>query len=134
MNTAAFVLCCRALLWEFSALKFLSLLLACCLSVSLGILAFNPEYTRYAGLSGVIHGLIVVGLCTSCAHPRWLRATALLLLAVKITQEQSANFHADGLQLLIPAAIAVDAHLYGALTGLLFIAADKCLHSFRRDR
>jgi rhomboid family GlyGly-CTERM serine protease len=127
MNVAAFMLCSLALLAHYSVTKTLLLIFWCCMAVSAGMYFFNPEYATYAGLSGSIHGFIVAGLLQSKAHPRWLRAIALALLSAKLFQEQSPNYQATDLQALLPVPVAVDAHLYGAISGIAFVVFD-CLY------
>lgn len=133
MNLAAFLLCSFALLSDLSVKRFASLFTGCCLMVGLGIYEFNPELTIYAGLSGAIHGLIVAGLWYTKRHPLWLRLAAVTIVIAKVAQEHSANYQANELQALIPVPVAVDAHLYGALTGALFVLLDKGLQKLRSN-
>lgn len=124
MNVAAFLLCSIALLDKLSIAKYCALLIWCCLIVGGGIFHLNLEYGTYAGLSGAIHGLIVAGLLLSKQHPLWIRVIALGLLVAKLVQEQSPNYTATDLQTLVPVPVAVDAHLYGAIAGLVFVLID----------
>jgi rhomboid family GlyGly-CTERM serine protease len=132
MNAAAFLLCTFALLAQQSLLKFTLLWLWCCIAVGLGVFYLNPEYSTYAGLSGAIHGFIVVGLAQSRQHPLWLRIGALLLVAGKIMQEQSPDYTATDLQTLLPVPVATDAHLYGAIAGVVFLALEYGYHNLKR--
>lgn len=88
------------------------------LGVSLGLLVLNPRLEWYVGLSGLLHGVFIVGLLT--AIQRGLRIEILLLLFFvgKLAWEQyqgampgSAEF-AGG-------TVIVDSHLYGTISGLL---------------
>lgn len=124
MNLAAFLLCSVAMLDKLSIAKYCGLLVWCCLMVGGGIFHLNHEYGTYAGLSGAIHGLMVAGLLISKQHPLWIRVIALGLLVAKLVQEQSPGYTATDLQTLIPAPVAVDAHLYGAIAGLVFVLID----------
>lgn len=132
MNIAAFLLCSFGLLSHYSLTRFSSLLLLCCLAVGVGIYGLNPEYGTYAGLSGAIHGLIVAGLLHSKLHPLWLRILALGIVLIKLWQEQSPHYQASDLQNLIPVPVATDAHLYGAVAGLVFVIADWLLKVIRK--
>lgn len=120
MNLAAFVLCAFALLNSFSVRQLLGLVVFCCLSVGVGVYYLNPEYLSYAGLSGAIHGFIVAGLMRNQRHPYWLNALFIAALFAKIIYEQQPSYQATQLQTLLPVAVAYDAHLYGAIAGLLF--------------
>ncbi|MBT0586382.1 rhombosortase [Alteromonas oceanisediminis] len=90
----------------------------CAVLTSLAIWLFSPQLTHYVGLSGVLHGLFVWGACGDIRrgdHTGWL---LLIGLAIKICYEQ---FGGDSSQIaaLIEASVAVDAHLWGVLSGLL---------------
>lgn len=120
MNLAAFLLCALALLNSFPVRQLLGLILCCCLSVGLGVYYLNPEYGTYAGLSGAIHGFIVAGLMRNKRHPAWLNAILIALVFAKIFYEHQPDYQATQLQTLMPVPVAYDAHMYGAIAGLLF--------------
>jgi rhomboid family GlyGly-CTERM serine protease len=120
MNLAAFVICALALLNTFSALRLLALIIVCCMSVGTGVYFFNPEYETYAGLSGAIHGFIVAGLLLNKRHAYWLNSIFIAVIFAKIIHEHQADYQANELQTLLPVAVAYDAHLYGAIAGLVF--------------
>lgn len=132
MNVAALLLCTLALLGELSLAKYLSLLMVSCLSVGAGIYWFNPEYQPYAGLSGAIHGLVFAGLIQTRAYPLWVKITGLLLITGKLVQENLPGYEATDLQQLIPAAVAVESHLYGTIAGAAFALGDKLIQLMKR--
>jgi rhomboid family GlyGly-CTERM serine protease len=132
MNVAALVLCTLAFFTDISLKKFSLLLLWCGASVGVGIYLFNPEYYPYAGLSGAIHGLIVAGLLQTRVYPVWIRVVALVLVTAKLVQENSASYEATDLQQLIPAAVAVESHLYGAIAGIVFVGGDWLISRLKR--
>ncbi|WP_235425775.1 rhombosortase [Cellvibrio mixtus] len=132
MNTAALILCTLALLSEMTLQKYVYLLLSSCLVVGLGIYWFNPEYQPYAGLSGAIHGLIVAGLIQTRAYPLWIKATGLLLIMGKLLQENLPGYEATDLQQLIPATVAVESHVYGAIAGAAFALGDGLIQLKKR--
>lgn len=132
MNVAALVLCTLAFFTDVSLKKFSLLLLWCGANVGVGIYFFNPEYSPYAGLSGAIHGLIVAGLLQTRVYPVWIRVVALVLVTAKLVQENSAGYEATDLQQLIPAAVAVESHLYGAIAGIVFVGGDWLITQLKR--
>lgn len=132
MNLLAFLLCCYAFFSKTSILNFLLLLLICFLFVGLGIYFFNPYYTPYAGLSGAIHGLIAAGILLTREYPRWLRWCVGILFAGKIIYENSSYFETTDLQNLIGAQVAVEAHLYGAIGGIVYAFAAKISSLIKR--
>lgn len=85
---------------------------------SLGIFYFVPDMTRYVGLSGVLHGIFVWGAI--CDIQKGWKSGYLLLIGVwgKILYEQVFGASAD-VEALINASVAIDAHLWGAVGGLL---------------
>lgn len=132
MNAAALLLCVLAFFAGYSLKKLSLLLLWCSASVGIGIYCFNPEYSPYAGLSGAIHGLIVAGLLQTRAYPLWIRVIALGLVMAKLVQENSTGYEATDLQALLPVAVAVESHLYGALAGLVFAGIDYLIQRLKR--
>lgn len=132
MNAAALLLCSLAFFTDYSFKKFVLLLFLCCVTVGVGIYLFNPEYSPYAGLSGAIHGLIVAGLLFTRAYPFWIRVVASSLVVAKLVHENSVGYEATDLQALLPVAVAVESHLYGAIAGLVFAAIDWLLQRLKR--
>lgn len=93
-------------------------LVVCALAVSLGLWWRDADLAWYVGLSGVLHGLLVLG---ALAALKTERRTALLVLAgiaLKLAWEQYSGGDA-GTAALVGGAVIVNAHLYGALGGLL---------------
>jgi rhomboid family GlyGly-CTERM serine protease len=88
-------------------------------AVAFGLLLFNPEIGIYRGYSGAFIGV----LCFSLLH-FWSRAPLVALiffagLTAKIVMEHLPNYDIHYLQSLIGVAVAVDAHLYGFLMGII---------------
>jgi len=98
--------------------SWLVLLFADALITGLGLLIFTPQLGWYVGLSGVLHGLLVAGTIAEIRAGR--RGSWLLLAAVafKLAWEQLAG-PLPGSEASAGGTVIVDAHLYGALGGLL---------------
>ncbi|RDV27593.1 rhombosortase [Alteromonas aestuariivivens] len=96
---------------------FLKLFVWCCLGTSLGIYFFSPSLIWYAGLSGALHGVFIWGACMDIRMG--IKSGWLLLAGIvfKLGMEQWQGSSAE-LAELIDANVAVDAHLYGAISGL----------------
>ncbi|WP_434360834.1 rhombosortase [Parasalinivibrio latis] len=91
------------------------------LSVAVGLAMFFSDYRQYAGLSGVLHGLFVIG---AVADIRGGDRVGWLLLAgvfAKILWEQVFGASADTAE-LIGASVATEAHLAGGIVGLAIAA------------
>lgn len=122
LNLFGLLLICE-LLWDDMAIDdALTLLLASALGVSLLLWISQPQLRWYAGLSGLLHGL-----WAGCAGLALLRKKnlfylgALLLLAAKLACEsgnQSGNMSAS----MSGMPVVSVAHLYGALSGLVWLA------------
>jgi len=101
-----------------SSRSWLILLFADALITGLALLIFNPQLGWYVGLSGVLHGLLVTGAIADIRSGH--RGTWLLLgaVALKLSWEQLAG-PLPGSEASSGGTVIVDAHLYGALGGLL---------------
>ncbi|MBL4940820.1 MAG: rhombosortase [Colwellia sp.] len=122
LNLAALIML-WALHGRFYTIKnYLSLFLFCSLSTSIGIYYYTPSLIQYVGLSGVLHGIFVFGAIMDI---RAKDKTGYLLFVgvwLKIAHEQIYGASTD-ISDLIEASVAVDAHLWGAVGGLLFSIA-----------
>lgn len=116
MNLGALMLCGWILFQEVSLKHYSLLILVCLIGVSTGLYGFSPELDYYAGLSGALHGLLVAGVLITLRQTPWMNSLALAVVVFKIVQEQLPGY--DTSHSLLPVPVAVDAHLYGALTGL----------------
>ncbi len=101
--------------------------------VSAGIWLFNPEIVTYAGLSGVLHGLFVLAIVITDQYRRAFKAFLLLLWMGKVLLEQSGYFDLSGRADALGVAVAVDAHLYGLIGGIVFLAV-SCLFAYLQKR
>lgn len=122
MNVSAFLLCGYILLRHLPLSHYALLLGVCLLGVGWALYWLSPQLHYYAGLSGVLHGLLTAGIILSCQRAPWLSGAVLVLLAGKLVQEQSAHFDANHPLLLAP--VAVNAHCYGAVIGAVFGLAE----------
>lgn len=101
-----------------SIARFNLLFFCLCVFTSLFTLYLSETDGNFIGLSGVLHGLFLWGVVQDI---RMRVATGYLLLAgllIKLGQEQ---FFEDSALManIINADVAVDAHLFGALSGLV---------------
>jgi len=96
-----------------------ALFVSCALTTSLGLYYFNPELHQYVGLSGVLHGIFVFGAMMDIRAKEKTGYLLFLGVWLKIAHEQIYGASTD-VSDLIDANVAVDAHLWGAVGGLLF--------------
>lgn len=88
------------------------------LGVASGLIFFSPEVQWYVGLSGVLHGLVVAGAVSDIRDGHRSALYVLMLVAVKLLWEQLGG-PLPGSETTAGGAVVVDAHLYGALGGLM---------------
>lgn len=102
--------------------RFLKVFGWCCLGTSAGIYLCSAHLIWYAGLSGALHGVFIWGACMDIRAG--MKSGYLLLagVAVKLAYEQLIG-SSDGVASLIDATVAVDAHLYGGLSGFVLFFA-----------
>ncbi len=88
------------------------------LFVSILVWLASPHLNAYVGLSGVLHGVFAWGIIQDFKHKR---VSAYLLLAgliIKLIDERFFSTN-DFMANLIGASVAIDAHLYGAIAGIM---------------
>lgn len=87
--------------------------------ISLGLWWKQPELQSYVGFSGVLHGLLYFGVLRLLPSAPALGGIVLALLIGRQFWEQTAAYNPDYLRSLIHGRVMPDAHLFGALTGLV---------------
>ena len=95
-------------------------------SVSVALLICSPHLDWYLGLSGVLHGLFAFAIVmhlTARISILWL---ALAALIVKVIYEQMPGYDASYLTNYIHAPVAVDAHIYGTVSGCFWGVLVRC--------
>lgn len=75
----------------------------------------------YRGFSGILYGFYLLGVFFAFWKERWIAATLLLFLLVKIFLEQLPSFDPEYMRDNIGGVVAVDAHLFGFLGGAMII-------------
>lgn len=90
------------------------------LSLSTGLALFwlAPEIEIYVGLSGILHGLLCYGATADLRQGYRSGALILIGVAIKVGTEQWQGPDPE-LSAQIAAEVAIDAHLYGAVSGIL---------------
>ena len=132
LNLAA-LLMLWALHGRFYHIKnYCALFLFCALTTSIGIYYFNSSLIQYVGLSGVLHGIFVFGALMDIKAKDKTGYLLFIGVWLKIAHEQMYGASTD-VSDLIEASVAVDAHLWGAVGGLLFsISYLLFLHSQKK--
>jgi rhomboid family GlyGly-CTERM serine protease len=120
LNTAGL-----ALLWAlhghyYKMPRYLIIFLVLCLGTAIGLYFFDQQMQWYVGLSGVLHGLFIIGAYFDIQNS--FKSGWLMLIGVwlKVIHEQIFGASEEVAE-LIAANVAVDAHLFGTITGSIII-------------
>jgi|TARA_B110000858_G_scaffold84392_1_gene97609 rhomboid family GlyGly-CTERM serine protease len=84
----------------------------------------NPHLYWYLGMSGLLHGMLLAGIVTRLPALNLELSILLLLLVAKISYEQFGG-SVPGSEAASGGPVIVDAHLYGALGGILGALLEK---------
>jgi len=103
----------------YSKENYTALFLLTALIISVGLYYFSPDLQQYVGLSGVLHGVFVFGAIMDIRAKDKTGYLLFIGVWVKIAHEQIYGASTD-ISTLIAASVAIDAHLWGALGGLVF--------------
>jgi rhomboid family GlyGly-CTERM serine protease len=115
LNSLGVVLMWALFARDYEARGWLAIYLVACVAVSTGLWFFSPEVTWYVGASGALHGVMTAG---TLAHLRrgdldgWILG---IFIVVKLAYEQFAG----ALPFAGSPDTVVDAHLYGAIGGVV---------------
>ncbi len=113
-----------------SPLQWLLATLLSALACGLGLLWFSPAVGWCVGLSGVLHGLMIVGFggwIMAGERRAWL---FLALVAAKLWWEQAGG-DMPWADALAGGRVVTDAHLWGAAGGALFLGVETAWRHIR---
>ena len=99
-------------------------------SIGIGLALFwrEPEVIWYVGFSGVLHGIFSYGVAHDLQQKnKWGIGLGIGLL-VKIIYEQVFGAQQSTIE-LINAPVLINAHLYGAIAGIIFYYLSKLFTS-----
>jgi len=100
---------------DYSPLRWLAIYLAASLTISVCLWFFDPEVTWYRGTSGALHGVMTAGTLAHLRRRDLVAWILVLFIAAKLSYEQLAG----AMPFQDAGTTVVDAHLYGALGGLV---------------
>lgn len=133
MNMAGLLITLALFMHSYQRTQLLPLIVFNSLFIGVCLYYLNDEILRYVGFSGVLHGLFSYGVSRDLANrDKW----GMLLgagLVIKLAHEQLFGAQQSTVA-LIAAPVAVDAHLYGAIAGVLFYIVQRYLlsHVFKQ--
>ncbi|MGB5719736.1 MAG: rhombosortase [Woeseiaceae bacterium] len=103
---------------SFNGSRWLLIVIACLLGMDLGFWFLKPEISWYVGLSGLLHGLLAAGLAEKLRQPETETFILAALLLGKLAFEQLSG-PLPGSEGTAGGPVVVDAHLFGAVSGVL---------------
>ncbi|WP_028868523.1 rhombosortase [Psychromonas arctica] len=119
LNAVGLVVVSTLFLETFKKISLLAASLFSALFISTCLFLLEPDLQWYVGLSGVLHAIFAIGVCDELKKAdKWGLILAVGFL-IKIAFEQ---FNGPSLmtESLIAATVLVNAHLYGAIAGILY--------------
>ena len=118
LNAAGLVLVWLLIGHALSGLEWLIGTLALAAGIDLGFWFLDPELKWYVGSSGVLHGILIMGLLASWRESPLENTVIMLLVGGKLLYEQLAG-PLPGSESAAGGSVVVNAHLYGAVAGAL---------------
>lgn len=112
-----------ALVWglfdrHLPAKRWLHAIIFSAFGTSLFLLVIDAHLRWYVGLSGVLHGMFMLGCMYDLKTGRWDAKLMLLLIIAKLLWEQLIG-PLPGSETTAGGNVVVDAHLFGALMGVI---------------
>ena len=102
----------------YNSAAYTGLILVLSIGVGVGILWLSPSTQLYVGLSGILHGIIIVGAIIDVTKKYYSGYVLIIGTIIKVINEQLFNSPVAMSQ-LIEAKVLTEAHLYGLVTGLI---------------
>ena len=117
LNAVGLVICVSLTTPGWSLKRWLLTSMCMGIGISLLVMLNNPEIDDYAGHSGILYGLYVLGGISLFSRDRLIAVLIIAAIVIKILIEQfsSIDFTTGD---LIGACVIVDAHLYGLLMAI----------------
>ena len=89
------------------------------IGMTLCLYAFVPSMARYVGLSGMLHGLFLLGLGRQALKRDWIAIACLLYLFGKLGYESITGTPVSD-EAAIGGRVALESHFYGTLCALAY--------------
>lgn len=104
--------------------------LVCSVSSGLGLYLLSPDVSWCVGMSGALHGLLIIGALDWIRQGDRVGWVLLMIWITKLAWEQ-INGAVPLSTETIGAPVIIDAHLWGAAGGFLFAAGEAAVRKLR---
>jgi len=99
--------------------------------ISAGLFSFYPSLRYYAGFSGVLHGMVLLGAIWCPRYSDWIRWTIVAVVVAKVGWEQSPYYDERQIARFIGAPVAEQAHLLGIAGAAIILLGARFASAFR---
>ena len=99
------------------------LLLWCSCITGLGLILLAADLQRYVGLSGVLHGVLMVAPFLASGYSRRVALLFAGLIVVKVLWEQTPFYSDQAIMAIIGGRVETRAHLLGVIAGGIWLLA-----------
>jgi membrane associated rhomboid family serine protease len=101
--------------------------------VGIGLYGYADYLDYYVGLSGVLHGLLLVAPFVSPFYSRVIAGCFLLVIVSKVVWEQSSWYDDMAMAGMIGGRVEANAHLLGVIAGLIFLLV-YYVHAYLQEK
>jgi len=109
------------------SLKIRNLLLFFCMFTNVALLHTFLDIGWYVGLSGALHGYLLGGAIISFATSKIVNSLIIVITTIKLIVENVWQINTETAE-LIGAEVLEEAHFFGAIAGLFFVAVFLVIH------
>lgn len=124
MNGLGLVITLFLFINTFKSIYIFPIIIFNSIAIGLALFFFEPEVIWYVGLSGVLHGLFSYGIASDVNNKDRWGYLLLVGFIIKIIYEQIFGAQQNTID-LIGAPVLINAHLYGAIAGVVFYILQK---------
>jgi len=105
-----------------------------CFATGLGLYLFAGDLYYYVGLSGALHGAMLIAIAPSPYYSLKVRITVVLVIVVKVLWEQSGFYDDMANAEMVGGRTEARSHLLGVIAGLIWIALLQSWKHYERRK
>ena len=117
LNSLSLVICVVLTTPGWSPRRWALVTIVMGLGITMLMMLLSPEERSYAGHSGILYGLYVLGAIGLFRRDRLVAVLIIAAIVIKVLMEQF-SFYDFNTGSLIDARVVIDAHLYGLLMAI----------------